>query len=220
MIRAALAFLLFSACLSAHGQESTYKADTTAVPPSDTTLVKKGANVVTIETYAARYNPRKALLYSAVLPGAGQVYNKKYWKVPLVYGLIAGGVFYISENDKRYKLYKEQLFSLLNEPNPAVVDKEGLTPSGNLLQNGNLVNRDSKLGVDQLRNIVNRFRRDRDFGLMMTGIIYFAQLIDAHVDAHLKEFDLNPQLKLSVEPSVQPTGLYGRSSGISLTLRF
>lgn len=220
MIRAALAFLLFSAWISAHGQESTTKADTTIVPPSDTTLVKKGTKVVTIETYAARYNPRKALLYSAVFPGAGQVYNKKYWKVPLVYGLIGGGVVYVVLNDNKHQEYREQLFSLLNEPSTVVVDKEGRTALGNLLQNGKLVNANSKLNVDQLRNVVNRFRRDRDFGLMMTGIIYFAQMIDAHVDAHLKEFDLNPQLKLSVEPSVQPTGLYGRSSGISLTLRF
>lgn len=205
----------------AQAQKGKDPADTTAINLADSTLLSPTAKVVTIDTYAKRFNPRKALLYSAIFPGAGQAYNKKYWKVPLVYGIIAGGIYNMDRNYDLYKTYKTQLFSLLNEPNPLVFDKQtNLTPSGNLVLDGKAVSPESKLNVDQLRNAVNRYRRDRDFGVLLLGIIYFMQLLDAHVDAHLKEFSLNPQMKVALEPSVQPTGLYGRSSGLSFKLKF
>ncbi len=196
-------------------------SDSIRITLGDSSLLDSKAKVITLESYAKRFDPRKALLYSAILPGAGQVYNKKYWKVPLVYGLIGGGIYGMNFYQTSHKKFKNQLFALLNDINPIEdPDNKGYTLMGNLLINGKVASPENKLNIEQLRNLVNRYRRHRDFSLAMMGIIYFAQLIDAHVDAHLKEFDLNPQLKVAVEPTIQPTGLFGRSSGLSVKFTF
>jgi hypothetical protein len=172
--------------------------DSTAIL-SDSVVVKKGKKYYTIESYAQRFDPRKALFYAAILPGAGQAYNKKYWKIPLVYGgfigLIAVVKFY---NDAEIK-YSNELFTTISA---------GLTTS----VEGH--------STDQLRTIVDVARRQRDYFTIFTGIFYILQMVDAHVDAHLKEFDINPRLKVSVEPAVQKNYFTGTSMGIALTFKF
>jgi Family of unknown function (DUF5683) len=153
--------------------------------------------VISIETYAQRFNPRKAILFSAILPGMGQVYNKKYWKVPLVYGgLIGFGLvidFYNNQNNK----YRDQLFDLLNTG----VQVSSLTET-------------------QLRSIIEKSSRQRDYFIIITGFFYILQMIDAHVDAHLKEFELNPKLKVRVEPMMDSNYYTGTSTGIVIKFRF
>lgn len=167
--------------------------------PSDSLQIRKGGKIITIESYAKRYQPRKALLYAAVLPGMGQVYNKKYWKLPIVYGgfyvLTSFAVAYNRLHDK----YKMELFGLLENP--------GSTSP-------------SKFSESQLRSITDNYRRQRDYFLILNAFWYLLQMVDAHVDAHLKEFDLNPQLKMSFSPSVQQNHMIGQTSGLSLTLKF
>jgi hypothetical protein len=165
----------------------------------DTTFIKSG-EVIDIESQAKRFDPRKALLYSAIFPGSGQFYNKKYWKMPIVYGgfgfLLYIANFYHQENLK----YRKELFIVINDTSGS------LSPSG--------------LTEDQLRNIVNQTRRERDFFIIMTGIWYFLQMVDAHVDAHLKEFDLNPKMQVSIEPLMERSMMTGMNSGISLKIKF
>jgi len=187
-------FLGFSSFLG-FGQVSQ---DTLLTLPSDTLRLERGKKVITIESYAARFDPRKALLYSAIFPGAGQVYNKKYWKVPLVYGGFATGVFFISFYQDRYVTYKGQLFGLLNDGSPA--------PSG--------------FNEKQLRKIVDDSKRERDFFFFFSGFWYILQLVDAHVDAHLKEFDLNPQLQVRLEPIIDHNPMNGQSAGLALKFKF
>jgi hypothetical protein len=187
---------------------------------TDTLRLDRRGRVVNIDTYAARFNPRKALLFSAILPGAGQAYNKKYWKVPLVYGLMGGGVYLMGIYEGEHERYRTELFNMLNEPaNPQPDPVTGLTPFGNRVVNGRLLS-PSNANLEQLRNRVNRFRRDRDFSVLLMGVIYFAQMVDAHVDAHLKEFDLNPQLRARLEPSLEPVGGMGNAKGISLVIKW
>jgi len=157
----------------------------------------KSGKVVHIKTYAARFDPRKAMLYSAILPGAGQVYNKKYWKVPLVYGGILGLAAVVKFYNDLQTRYKGELFYLLN--NPALQTYPGTynTPTS-------------------LRSAIDQSRRQRDYFTILTGFMYILQFVDAHVDAHLKEFDLNPQLHVKIEPSMLP----GNSLGLGLTFRF
>lgn len=213
-----LGILLGIAPLVASAQNDSTKVSGNA---GDSILVNRRGKVMSAEAYAKRFSPRKALLYSAILPGAGQVYNKKYWKVPLVYGAIAGGIYILDFYGSEHSRTREQLFRLLNDTSPVEdPNKKGYTLQGNLLLNGTVVSPETKLNVEQLRNRETRFRRDRDFAVVMLSVVYFAQLIDAHVDAHLKEFDLYPQLKMSWKPSVQSTGLYSRSTGLSLTFTF
>lgn len=170
---------------------------------SDSLIVDRKGRVITIQSYANRFNPRKALLYSAIFPGTGQIYNRKYWKAPLVYGgfaaLIGVSKFYHDQNVE----YRADLFALLADPSTA-------TPKR------------SKLGLteEQLRSIIDRSRRERDYFIIISGFWYMLQLVDAHVDAHLKEFDVNPNLKVQVKPTFDQSVITGRTAGVALTFKF
>jgi Family of unknown function (DUF5683) len=169
---------------------------------ADTVIIRRGGKIITAEGYAARYIPRKALLYSAVLPGMGQVYNKKYWKLPIVYG----GFYLLTTVAFKYNdLYNETKTVLY-----AVVRDPHYVPTGNYLN----------YSEAQLRSVADFYRRQRDFFLILDGMWYLFQLVDAHVDAHLRDFDLNPQLKVSVSPNMQQSPFYGQVSGFSITLKF
>jgi len=168
------------------------------------TVVMQGPDTVAIQSYAKRFSPRKAILYAAVLPGLGQVYNKKYWKLPLVYGGFFFIGYYINRYNDFYSEYKGYLFYNL----------------GNGLRGENQENPNVNLTTGQLRTIVDKARRERDFMIILMGGMYLLQMIDAHVDAHLKEFDLNPNLQVRIEPSLQQDMLTGRTTGVALVLRF
>jgi hypothetical protein len=188
-------FYMFLVTFQAQGQDSLkITRDTIYIESQDTTLIK---------SYAKRYNPRKALLLAAVAPGLGQIYTKKYWKLPLVYGgfyLIGNG---INHYNGLYKKYKGHLFHNLEN---------------NLGESTR--NPDVDLTTGQLRRIVDRARRERDFMVILMGGMYLLQMIDAHVDTHLKEFDLNPNLKARIEPTVSQDAVLGRQTGVSVIFRF
>lgn len=229
-LRSLLIFFVVICSLPALAQDSTRQvapADTLAGLGPDSTYLLKNGKVIPIETYAARYDPRRAILLAAVFPGAGQIYNKKYWKLPLVYGGFAGIGYAIWWNQDRYLFYRKGLFSLLNEPTTPVVVREengmSYTQNGNIVINGKAyypLPNGNYVGLDLARTAVNRYRRDRDFSVIMSFLFYAMQMIDAHVDAHLKEFDLNPQLKVSIEPSLNQNAYIGRSAGFGITLKF
>jgi hypothetical protein len=169
----------------------------------DSIFIEK-QDTMLIKSYSKRYNPRKALLFAAIVPGLGQVYNKKYWKLPLVYG----GFYMIGKTittyNNIYKKYKNFLFYNLEH---------------NLSADAG-VNPQSKLTTSQLRTIVDRARRERDFMVILMGGMYLLQIVDAHVDAHLKEFDLNPNLHARFEPTMGQDAILGKQTGVSLILRF
>jgi hypothetical protein len=174
-----------------------------ALAQSDTlrTVNDSARQEFNIKSYSSRFDPRKALLFSAVFPGAGQIYNKKYWKAPLVWGGFAAGIFVVSEYQRQHLDFRNQLFDRINDiPLPT---------TGRVLTE------------DQLRNLVDRTKRERDFFLIMTSLWYILQMVDAHVDAHLKEFDLNPELKTRarIEPSLKQDAFFGRVAGVSLKVR-
>lgn len=194
MIRFLIAFILCFCFVSVKAQRQD-----SLIMETEQMIIDHTADSARIRAHRARYNPRKALLYSAIFPGLGQVYNRKYWKVPLVYGGIVGiGIaldFYVDQ----YKNYKGQLFYILE--NNSQQSQQGFTEA-------------------QLRPAIDRARRERDFMLILMGGMYILQMIDAHVDAHLKEFDINPSLQVRLRPSVSNDALIGRQTGISLTIKF
>lgn len=151
-----------------------------------------------IEMYDKRFNPRRAGLYSAVLPGLGQAYNKKYWKIPIVYGGFIGLGYGINFYQKQHKEFRTELFEILE--------------SGEVLSSKN------QLTEDQLRTLVNKSRRERDYFMVLTGILYMLNIVDAHIDAHLKEFDLNEKLKLSLDPMIRQQNQL--QAGLSISLNF
>jgi hypothetical protein len=181
---------------------ATMAQDSLTVIPGDT-LIADSPDTVLLKSYAARYDPRKALMYAAVLPGLGQIYNKKYWKLPLVYGGFVAIGYYINFWQDNYIEYKGQLFYNLDH---GIGENESNGPM--------------QYTTAALRTIVDKSRRNRDFWVIMIGAMYILQIVDAHVDAHLKEFDLNPTLKVSVRPSVSQDELLGQQNSLSVVLKF
>jgi hypothetical protein len=193
-----LCVLFFFVSPSSYAQDST-----STIAPDSSVIVEKNAqqgyapDTVLIKSYAKRFNPQKALLYAAILPGAGQVYTKKYWKVPLVYGGFIFLGYYVDFYNDGYRRYRGELFTVING---------GVSASG--------------ISEPQLRTLVDNYRRERDLFIVFTGLFYMLQIIDAHVDTHLKEFDLNPNLQVRIEPSFKQDMILGRQSGFSISLRF
>ena len=157
--------------------------------------------VIEMASYAARYDPQKALLYAAVLPGLGQIYNKKYWKLPFVYGGFIGIGYGIKWNNEIYQELKRGLYYILETGESIGPPPYELTES-------------------QYRTNIDKFRRNRDFMYLLFGGMYLLQIIDAHVDAHLKEFDVNPNLQVRLRPMMTTDPMIGNQTGVSLTLRF
>ena len=142
-------------------------------------------------------DPKKATLLSAVLPGAGQVYNGKSWKVPILYAGILTDLYFVNYNHRRYESFRDALFALdKKEPNQF--------PS---------INR-----AALVRN-VDYWRQNRDLTLLLLLGIYALNLVDANVDAHLSGFDISEDLTLQVAPHLGTVSA-SNSMGVSLTLRF
>lgn len=189
---------IFSAVLA------TAQAQDSLTTTRDDSLQTELRDTVLLKTYAARYDPRKALLYAAVVPGMGQIYNKKYWKLPLVYGGFIAIGYAINFYQEGYTKYKKELYYNL--------------------ENGYTEDNDIRPGdeytTSNYRKIVDQYKRERDFMIILMGGMYLLQIVDAHVDAHLKEFDLNPNLQVSIRPTVEQNSLIGRQSGVSLIIKF
>ena len=153
------------------------------------------------------YSPRVAATRSAILPGLGQIYNKKYWKLPIVYGAlgITGGVFvYNLKNYKDLKFaYAAKYKAALPPPQRDSTDYFKIRPE--LLP----------LSQESLRFNRDQFRRNLDYSVLVFLLLWGLNVVDASVDAHLKSFDVSPDLSLQVKP--------GRSemagtNGLSLVL--
>ncbi|AZA56718.1 hypothetical protein EG349_17835 [Chryseobacterium shandongense] len=149
-----------------------------------------------------KLNPTKAGLYSAVLPGLGQFYNKKYWKVPIVWGAVGAGVGIAVWNDNQYRKYREYYIAKLNgTPNEFV---------------------DSHPWLDKvaLGNAQDRAKRQRDYAIAGTALIYILNIVDAVVDAHLYESRKDPDLTFTPSVIQDQYGIAPPKTGISLSYKF
>lgn len=178
----------------------------------DTSLFGKGV-IDTVpsknDTAAKRkHSPRKAAIRSAIIPGWGQAYNKKYWKIPIVYTALGIPAYQFVDNLKWYNRTKyAYLVVSTNSSNPDSLAKvhPQLKPFV-----------DRKLG-NELLNYRNEFRRNVDYSVLFFLVFWGLNIVDATVDAHLKDFDVSPDLSLRVRPGYSPTG---QTYGISLVLAF
>ncbi|MBD0849917.1 hypothetical protein HPE63_04480 [Maribacter arenosus] len=132
--------------------------------------------------------PSKAAFYSAVLPGLGQVYNKRYWKVPIVYAVIGTGVYTYTYNDDLYDRFR----TAFKSRKAGFTNDEFYDPDNNLPT--------PHFELDKLENQQERFQRDRDLALVLTIAMYVLNIIDANVDSHLKQFNINEDLSLDARP--------------------
>lgn len=156
-----------------------------------------------VDSSKYKHSPRKATLMSALLPGLGQIYNRKWWKVPIIYGGFAGVGYAIGFNQKYYSDFKKALVYRL-DGNPNTVD--------------DYVGKYSSANLDELQRY---YRKNRDLSIIIAVGVYLLNVIDANVDAHLFDFDVSNDLSLNIRPAQLPA--YGRpvaTPGLSLTLKF
>lgn len=174
--------------------------------PADTTAPTPGKKMNRYDSAMLRHSPRTAALRSAILPGWGQVYNKKYWKLPIVYGALGGcaGVFFYNLNN-----YQDTRFAYRVKYNMRVnrTDSALFTQIKPLLK---------PLEEESLRYYRDQFRRDIDYSVLFFLILWGLNVVDATVDAHLKSFDVGPDLSLQIKPG--KSELAG-TNGLSLVLK-
>ena len=148
---------------------------------------------------------RRAAIYSAVLPGLGQVYNRKAWKVPIIYAGFGVLGYFIVTNNNEYKIYKEAYVYTANDEtypidNPYV----------------------GRYNQDQLQRGMDYYRRNRDLTIIITSLWYVLNILEAYVDAHFFDYDISEDLSLQVSPAVTPT--FARRTdlapGLKISLNF
>ncbi|WP_298901634.1 DUF5683 domain-containing protein [uncultured Psychroserpens sp.] len=184
--------LVFSASIFAQENNKTEEVDTDLIVVRDSTKTKREPiNVLA---------PSKAAFYSAILPGLGQAYNKKYWKIPVVYALIGTPLYFYIKNDKDYNIYRDAYKRRLagfgqgspGDPFPNVSD-------------------------DGLIRAQQQLRRNKELALLITIGMYALNIVDANVDAHLLQFNVDEDL------TVRPHFKYNQrenNTDLGLTLNF
>lgn len=137
-----------------------------------------------------KHSPRKATIYSAILPGLGQIYNKKYWKVPLVYIGFGAFGYFIDWNNDQYVLYRQAYSDIVdNDPNTNSFVDLNFEGRWNLEDRGQ-----RQQFTDALKRATDVTRRNRDLVIISTAAFYALNIIDASVDAHLFDFDISDDL--------------------------
>jgi hypothetical protein len=143
-----------------------------------------------------RPNPKKALWLAIVIPGAGQIYNRKYWKLPIVYGGFVGCAYAMRWNNMMYKDYSQAYIDLTDD-DPNTKSYEMFQQFSNRITDANI-----QRYQELFKNRKNRFRRWRDLSFFVMCGIYAISIIDAYVDASLSEFDISDDLTMRVAPTI------------------
>ena len=149
-------------------------------------------------------SPAKAAFYSAVIPGLGQIYNKSYWKVPLVYIAIGPPIYFYVQNSKEYDRY----LSAYKRRQQGFTDVEFY---------GNRSDGQPRLSTDGLRRGIQFYRRNKELSILIGVALYTLNIIEANVDAHLKQFNVDERLTL--EPFIHNDFLTQPQFGLTLTYR-
>jgi Family of unknown function (DUF5683) len=141
-------------------------------------------------------NPKKAGLYSSIVPGLGQLYNHEYWKIPVVYAGIGIAAYFVGRNLNLYQSYRQAYIGRINNPSPT----------------------DKYVGVysdAQLQQLQNDYSKYLDLTVLLTTVGYGLQVLDAVTSAHLKNFDISRDISMKLRPLVTPN-----FAGLTLTLRY
>ncbi|TAL60909.1 MAG: hypothetical protein EPN85_06150 [Bacteroidetes bacterium] len=149
-----------------------------------------------------KYPPSVAMLFSACVPGLGQAYNKKFWKIPLVYASMGTTIYFFNFNNKLYRKYKQ-----------AYVNKIDTTASA--------IDMYPEYSEAQLHELQSYHQKYRDLNVILTALFYTLNIVDAYVDAHLIRFDVSDDLSFHVLPALNMHAYRRKpSAGLTLTLTF
>lgn len=205
-------FLLLLSAVCVYAQE-----DSSSVK-KDTSLFMKGIVSTNGKDTVPKHSPRKAAIRSAIIPGWGQIYNKKYWKLPIVYAALGITGYIFVDNIKTYKDLK---FAYAAKYKASLPKFDSTSPYPGPYQDSSdyfkIDPRYLPISKESLRAGRNQFRQYIDYAAVFFVIFWGLNVVDAVVDAHLKAFDVSPDLSLKVKPSYNP---FAKTAGLTLALKF
>ncbi|SNZ00391.1 DUF5683 domain-containing protein [Flagellimonas pacifica] len=153
--------------------------------------------------------PSKAAFYSAILPGLGQIYNKRYWKAPIVWGAIGTGIYVYSYNNTQYSKARDAFKRR----------RAGFTDDEFYDLNGDGSGPD--ISLEALQDAQESTQRDRDLSLLITIALYALNIIDANVDSHLKQYNVDEDLSIDFQPYIDLNPLTNNPNyGMALVVKF
>tara|TARA_R110002096_G_scaffold57234_1_gene145371 strand:+ start:397 stop:1056 length:660 start_codon:yes stop_codon:yes gene_type:complete len=181
-------------------------------------LAKKGVVIkdsVSFKKAKEEFNPlapSKAAFYSAILPGMGQIYNKRYWKAPIAWGLVGGSAYMYAWNNNQYQTFR----TAFKRRQAGFTDDEYYD-----IDDNNAVGDDPDLDTDDLEYQQERYQSDRDLWLVVAIGMYALNIVDANVDAHLKQFNIDDDLSIDFEPYFDYNQITNSPNyGMALTIKF
>lgn len=195
-----MSVVVFCEAQAQDDKKALANSSTFSTTPADSTLKQP---IAVKKDTLKKHNPRIATRRSALIPGWGQAYNREYWKIPLVYGVLAipTGLYFYNNN-----LYKKTKFAYEARFKEAAGDSSDVANIDPQLKN---------LGITSLQSYRNAFRRDRDYSILWFLLAWGLQVADATVFAHLKQFDVSNDLTMELTPVFNPMT---RTPGLGLTL--
>lgn len=169
---------------------------------ADSISVEKKSEIRNLKPEIKKHSPRKAAIYSAILPGLGQAYNKKYWKMPLVYAGFTIFGYFIQMNQRELTKYKKEYIFRRD-------------------YNDSISNNDLAFYTkDDLLEYKNYYQKNLEYTFVFLGLFYVLNIVDAYVDAHLLTFDISDDLSLNIQPDFFWIRNQRNFAGIHLTLTF
>lgn len=185
----------------------------TALSHEDTT------SATTTETPIAeqwRPDPMRAVWMGTIIPGYGQIYNRAYWKLPIVYGAFMGCAYAISWNNRMYQDYKQAYRDILTDTDGTKTSYLDMLPDGYTIEM--IGGKDNYTRV--LKNGNDTYRRYRDISIVATVLVYALSIIDAYVDAQLYDFDISTDLTMNISPQLYQDNFNNRSAELHFAIKF
>ncbi len=189
---------------------------TPEIPPISTQMLEDSLQEVGINSNVWIPNPTKATWLAIVIPGGGQIYNRKYWKLPIFYGGFVGCTYALNWNNRMYKDYA-------NAYKDAVNDNWSSSNITDLLPASYLRRTSHNQITEVLRKRKDMYRKYRDLSIFAFVGVYLLSVVDAYIDAELSNFDISPDLSMRVEPTLLngATGFKSKQSvGVQCSFTF
>jgi hypothetical protein len=178
---------------------------------------------VTAPVHKEQRSPKRASIYAALFPGLGQIYNKKYWKLPIVYGGYAGLIYVLGWNNNYYKDYYQGYMIVSQNSSASTLNSEERLFLNNLVKNPSIrldnPSTYTYIGT-QLKSGKDFYRRNRDLTIICIAALHVLSIIDASVDANLFDFDISNDISMRIEPMPVNLGNQNLGMGLNLAIHF
>jgi hypothetical protein len=197
--------------------ESSSEKGLTIEQRADSIIHFTSSDSFTAPSYMFKPSPKKAVIYSAIFPGLGQIYNRQYWKLPILYSGFVGFTYAITWNNGYYRDYLGGYQDIMDD-NPDTNRWHNMLPYGMEWESV-----DKKWFADVLKQRKDYYRYYRDLSIIGTFALYLLAIVDAYVDSQLYDFDMSPDLSMRISPTLlkeERTKYIGNSYGLQWSFSF